>query len=103
MGNYIEIYRWLIALGFPYDYNQFGSFVQQRRDIFPFRTGEGGAYSDGTLTILNSSNLPQTRIIFKDLFPISLEALDFDVTGATLEYFTAIASFKYKFFDVEVL
>lgn len=103
MGNYIEIYRWLIALGFPYDYNQFGSFVQQRRDIFPFRTGDGGAYSDGTLTILNSSNLPQTRIIFKDLFPISLEALDFDVTGATLEYFTAIASFKYKFFDVEVL
>lgn len=103
MGNYMEIFKWLIALGFPYDYTQFGSFINVRRDLFPFKTTESGAYSDGTLTILNSSNLPQTRIIFKDLFPISLESLDFDVTGATLEYFTAIASFKYKFFDVEVL
>jgi hypothetical protein len=103
MGNYLEIFRWLIALGFPYDYNQFGSFVTTRTDIFPFNTGEGGAYSDGILTILDSANNPKIRIIFKDVFPISLEALDFDVTGATLEYFTAIASFKYKFFDVEVL
>jgi hypothetical protein len=52
---------------------------------------------------MNSSNNPGISIRFHDLFPISLEALDFDVTGATLEYFTAIASFIYKRFDVEVL
>lgn len=103
MGNYLEIFRWLIALSFPYDYNQFGSFVNNRQDLFPFRHTDVGAYSDGTLTILNSSNLPQINIVFRDCFPISLEALDFDVTGATMQYFTAIASFKYKFFDVEVL
>ena len=102
MSNYLELYRWIVALGFPGNYKQYGNFIQTRTDRFPFTT-DAGAYSDGTLTILNSSNLPQQRIIFSDIFPISLEALDFDVTGATLEYFTAIASFKYKFFDVEVL
>lgn len=103
MGNYLELYRWLIALGFPYDYDQYSAFVETRRDRFPYTRLEAGAHSDGTLIIMNSSNNPGISIRFHDLFPISLEALDFDVTGATLEYFTAIASFRYKRFDVEVL
>jgi hypothetical protein len=32
---------------------------------------------------------------------VSLEALDFDIASASVEYFTAIASFKYTFFEVE--
>jgi hypothetical protein len=61
------------------------------------------AYSDGTLTILDSTNSPKVNIIFKNLFPISLQALDFDITSQTVEYFTAIATFKYTIFEVEPL
>lgn len=108
MSNYLELYRWLIALGFPENYSQFKSFTDKRPSKFPFVTRSDGrdevlAYSDGTLTILDSTNNAKVNIIFKNLFPISLEALDFDIASQTLEYFTAIASFRYTVFEVEPL
>lgn len=108
MQNYLELYEWLVALGFPNDYNEYKAFAGERYGKFPFiRTPAGGlevaAYSDATLTILDSNNIPKTNINFKDLFPVSVEALDFDVTTSTVEYFVGIASFKYKTFEVEAL
>ena len=108
MSNYLEMYRWLIALGFPDNYSQFKTFTNNRPGRFPFVTKTSGkeevlAYSDGTLTILDSTNTPKVNIIFKNLFPVSLQALDFDIASASVEYFTAIASFKYTIFEVEPL
>ena len=108
MSNYLELYRWLVALGFPNDYNQFSTFVKDRPSRFPFVTKQNGtseilAYSDATLTILDSTNTAKVNIIFKSLFPTSLSALDFDIASGSVEYFTAIASFKYTIFEVEPL
>lgn len=109
MSNYIELYKWLIALGFPNNYNEFKAFTETKTSAFPFRAKPGMegsevlAYSDGTLTILDSTNTPKVNIIYKNLFPVSLEALDFDIASQTVEYFTAIASFKYTTFEVETL
>jgi hypothetical protein len=102
------MYRWLVALGFPDNYKQFSTFTKDRPSRFPFVTKSSGreevlAYSDGVLTILDSTNTPKVNIIFKNLFPVSLQALDFDISSATVEYFTAIASFKYTIFEVEPL
>lgn len=108
MKNYLELYEWLVALGFPNDYNQYKAFAGERYGRFPFiRSPSGGleiaAYSDATLTILDSNNNPKTNIHFRDLFPVSVEGLDFDVTQPSVEYFVGVASFKYKSFEVEVL
>jgi hypothetical protein len=108
MSNYLELYRWLVALGFPNDYNQFSTFTKDRPSRFPFVTKQDGsseilAYSDATLTILDSTNTAKVNIIFKSLFPTSLSALDFDIASGSVEYFTAIASFKYTIFEVEPL
>lgn len=108
MSNYLEIYNWLVALGFPKDYTQFAALIKNRPSRFPFKVNQQGesevlAYSDATLTILDSTNTPKVNIIYKDIFPISLEGLDFDIASAGVEYFTAIASFKYTLFEVERL
>ena len=108
MSNYLELYRWIVAIGFPKDYNQFSTFVKDRPSRFPFITKLDGtseilAYSDATLTILDSTNTAKVNIIFKSLFPTSLSALDFDIASGSVEYFTAIASFKYTIFEVEPL
>ena len=108
MSNYIEIYNWLVALGFPKDYTQFNALIKNRPSRFPFKVNQQGesevlAYSDATLTILDSTNTPKVNIIYKDIFPVSLEGLDFDIASAGVEYFTAIASFKYTLFEVERL
>ena len=108
MSNYLEIYDWLVALGFPNDYNQYRTFTGERLSRFPFIRNQTGdseaiAYSDASLIILDSNNLPKTRINFKDLFPISIEALDFDISSSTVDYFVGIASFKYASFEIEAL
>lgn len=108
MSNYIELYKWLVALGFPNDYTQFETFAKLRPTAFPFirnkqNNTEVLAYSDGTLTILDSTNNPKINIIFKELFPISLESLDYDVATSQVNYLTAIASFRYKLFEIETL
>ena len=108
MSNYLELFEWLIALGFPNNYNQYKSFTGDRLSRFPFYKNSRGdteslALSDGTLTILDSNNVPKTNIILKDLFPVSVEALDFDVTSSAVEYFVGIASFKYTSFTIEAL
>lgn len=111
MSNYLELYRWLVALGFPNNYNEFMAFAgdrETRLTKFPFFVNNRGekevlAYSDGILTILDSNNNPKTNIIFRDLFPVALEALDFDIASSTVEYFTVIATFKYRIFEIEPL
>ena len=108
MSNYLELYRWIVAIGFPKDYNQFSTFVKDGPSRFPIVTNTNGtseilAYSDATLTILDSTNTAKVNIIFKNLFPTSLSALDFDIASGSVEYFTAIASFKYTIFEVEPL
>lgn len=108
MSNYLEIFEWIVALGFPNNYNEYKAFTGKRLSRFPFVKNSRGVtealgYSDGTLTILDSSNVPKTNIILKDLFPVSVEALDFDVTSTTVDYFVGIASFKFKTFEIEVL
>jgi hypothetical protein len=108
MSNYIELFEWLVALGFPNDYNQYPKFVGSRLNRFPFfkksgSTTEAVAYSDATLTILDSDNNPKTNILFKRIFPVALEALDFDITSSSVEFFVGVASFKYTTFEIEAL
>jgi len=108
MSNYLELFEWLIALGFPNNYNQYKAFTGERLSRFPFYKNSRGdtealGYSDGTLTILDSNNVPKTNIMLRDLFPVSVEALDFEVTSSAVDYFVGIASFKYTSFTIEAL
>ena len=76
MENYLEIYNWL-------------------HDIVS--TGESKI--DGTLLILSSHNNTTKEILFRDLFPTSLSALEFSTQQTEIEYLQATASFKYTYFE----
>jgi len=109
LSNYVELYEWVTALGFPNNYAEFKNFANERLNRFPFKAGSSNnevlGYSDGTLTILDSNNNAKTNIILKDLFPISVEPLDFDTTtaGGSLEYLTSRATFKFRTLTIETL
>ena len=105
MSNYLELFEWLVALGFPNSYDDYKAFTGERLDRFPFYKTSSGktdaiSYSDGTLTILDSNNVAKKNIILKDLFPVSVETLDFDVTVSAVDYFVGVASFKYRSFEI---
>jgi hypothetical protein len=100
LENYMEIQNWMRGLGFPEKLSQFaelekngsirGNYLKDRQNI----------YSDGTLQVLTSSQLPNFQISFKDLFPYTLSTMTFDATDTDVQYFTADVSFKYTIYDI---
>jgi hypothetical protein len=107
MSNYLELYNWLIGLGFPKDYTQFSSFASKKKTSFSVNNKQNYpevlAYSDATLSIMDSTNNPKVNIIYKNIFPVSLGGLEFDIVSSTVDYFVAYATFKYSLYDIEVL
>jgi len=100
LENYMQIQNWIRGLGFPEQISQFaeleesglvqGNYLKDRQNI----------YSDGTLQVLTSSQIPNFQIVFQDLFPYSLSTMTFDATDTDVQYFTADVSFKYTIYNI---
>ena len=91
LQNYLEMYNWLIALGFPERYAQYDN---QTSDI----------KSDVNIIIHTNKSNPNYSIVFKDVFPVSLGVLNFDTNNTDLEPIIVDATFKYTgIFDVSKL
>lgn len=95
MQNYLEIFNWLVGLGFPDNFAQYKNIANvSTRD---------GVVSDATLMILTSAKNPNISITFKNLFPTSLSDVQFDTTQTDVEFVNATVTFKYQSFTIEKL
>lgn len=97
MNNYISIQAWMVALGFPKNYEQYRKFIGDQRGNLVTELAKG--YSDATLQILNSSNNPIRTITFRDVFPVSLQSLTLQSTTDSTQYLTGVATFKYTYYE----
>ena len=107
MANYIELYNWLLGLSFPEDHAQYRNWNKKQAYRFPavpeHRLGAVTNFSDADFFILDSDNNPNVKITYYDLFPTSLEALDFDISSGNVDYLVGIAAFKYRHYTIETL
>lgn len=95
LQTYLEIYNWLIALGFPEGFSQY--------TLTPDRTStstDTGIVTDARLHILNSHMNPNYTVQFRDLYPISISELQFDTKETDIDYVDCTASFVYKDFVI---
>lgn len=104
MQNYKELYNWIIGLS-QYDEAVYNNFINKRLNRFPGATkdskySDSVKYSDASLFILNSSNIPKIEIKFKQLFPVALNPLSFNTTIDNIQYLVCGATFKYQSFEV---
>ena len=72
-------------------------------EIHDWLTSNKEKYSTGVLTILSSSMNPTIEAHFKQLFPTSLTALQFDSTTTDPIYHQASVSFKYTEYTIKSL
>lgn len=93
MANYREIFDWMSALAYPENFNQ-------RKELKRTQTDLGGVFSDATLIIMTSSYSPNVKIDYKDLYPIGLSGVEFDLDQSDVTYLQATATFAYKYFNV---
>ena len=114
LNNYKEIHDWITGIGFPQDHKQFSTLLGTSADRFPGTTSstaatgtsisqpasEGGIYSDATLTVLNSKNIPKTEIRFRNVYPVSLSGLSYDIKASDVDYIQASTSFSYMGYEI---
>ena len=90
LSNYLEVYDWLISLGFPDKHNQFNL-----KDS-PFNSNINETFkSDMNLILQTNKSNPNFSITFKDAFPISLGSIELDVSATSLEPIIVDATFAY--------
>ena len=117
LNNYKELHDWLTGLGFPQSHSQFSSLLATGHDRFPqSKVGtatvssdagritaplsEGAAYSDATLTVLNSKNIAKTEIRFHNVYPTQLGWLSYDIKASDVDYLQVNATFAYMFYEI---
>ena len=100
LENYMEIQNWIRGLGYPEEVKQFRDLSNEGLVQGRYMNDRQNIYSDGTLQVLTSSQLPNFQVSFKELFPYSLSTVSFDATSTDIQYFTADVSFKYTIYDI---
>ena len=100
LENYMEIQNWMRGLGFPEQLSQFDELEKSGQVQGNYTKDRQNIYSDGTLQVLTSSQVPNFQIRFQDLFPYSISTMNFDATDTDIQYFTADVSFKYTIYNI---
>ena len=97
LENYLEIQHWLRGLGFPDSLKEIYDWQRSNPNA---PSGPLNYTSDGTMNVLTSSNTPNFKVKFLDMFPVSLSDLDFDATDSDIDYLTANVTFKYTIYNI---
>ena len=104
MKNYLEIYEWLTGLGTPEKFDQYKELQadgsRPTSGVSKIGPGLQGVFSDAALVIMTSSQNPNKRVKFTDVYPTNLSPLQFDVTGSDVAYLEADVTFRYRQFTV---
>jgi hypothetical protein len=85
-----ETFNWLIALTKP---TEFPEYIKYNKRDNP-------AYYDAVLTINTNANNPNLRFVFHDCHPISLGAIQFNVSDSAENTLTTDITFRYDYFQI---
>jgi len=91
LSNYMEVYNWLISIGFPDDFPQFNL----SGDAISSTSAFGAIKSDMNIMIQTNKTNPNYNVTFKDAFPTSLGAIPLDATATDLQPIVVDATFAY--------
>ena len=87
-------------MGYPESLQEIYDWQGGVENFLQPRNSDLNLFSDATLQILTSSQNPNFKITFKDMFPVELSTLNFDATSEDVAYFTAEATFKYTIYNI---
>jgi hypothetical protein len=90
MGNYVQIYNWLLGIGFPDSFAQYKEVAEEAKQL----TGDG-IESDAYMMVMSSAMNPIMRIDFEDVFPTALGDITMDSRDTGIEYLDTTATFKF--------
>jgi len=119
LENYLSLHEWMTAIGFPKTRKQFSDFKTNTSNT-PAAVRSGAStstdigdvqkpspnnslFSDATLTILSNKNNPIVNVLFRDLYPVAMSALEYDQAATDVEYLSASVDFAYQIYEIEAI
>lgn len=87
LSNYLEIYNWILAIGFPEDFTQF-SLNESIVDGATLK-------SDMSVIVNTNKSNPNYEILFRDAFPVSLSSIAFQSNAQAIDPIIVTATFAY--------
>ena len=102
LENYLIIHNWMRGLGVPEKFKERQDMIDANPNNFSPGIGDK-EFADGTLTVLNSNFQPSFNIVFRDMFPIALNTLEFDAALSDTEYFNSVVEFNYLDYEIRSL
>lgn len=87
-----ETFNWIVSYVKPTDFAEYRNRNGQQRSP---------VYHDGVLTINTNANLPNLRILFKEIHPFSISPVTFDMTIPEAPVIRTTVLFKYDYFQFE--
>ena len=91
MGNFLEIFDWMVGLGFPADFDQRKNLESPQ---------QAGLYSDGQVVIQSSKRNTNLELNFVDLLPVSLSDLQLTSQNQDVDYLECTATFRYTYYTL---
>jgi hypothetical protein len=95
LSNYMEVFNWMVALGFPQSTEQFRALKEHRT---PYTET-----SDIVLTTTTNKFNPAVKLHFVDCFPTDLSPIDFTNVDVTVTPVQATVTFDYSYYYFEPL
>ncbi len=110
LNNYRSVHDWMAALAQVDSDDKYRALITDGGDRMPLSqqnnsqdagrvtnaTPDGAIFSDGKLIILSARNIPLVEITFRDTYPKSLSALEYNQNATDVEYLTASVTLGYK-------
>ena len=88
-----ETYKWIVSLTRP----------ESNKQYVRYDNREASPYHDGVLTLNTNANIPNLRIKFKNVFPVSLGGIQFSTMDSADTTPTADVTFRYDLFEFQRL
>lgn len=92
--NYLEIFNWMTALGFPENFDQYAALAKKPK------IQNDGIRSELVLHLLKSNRLVNYEIQFHDAFPVSLSDMILTTKDTEVSYVECTAIFRYSYFEL---
>ena len=87
----------------PDDFAERRAFLDKQSKLSYNAEGGDTKFADATLTVLNSNFKSNFQVVFYDIIPVSLSALDFNATVDGTEYAAASVTFRYRSYEIQAL
>ena len=96
LKTYLEIFNWMIALGFPESFEQYTLNSSRTETVT-----DTSIVTDAKLFVTTNTMNPNYIVTFRDMYPISISELNFDTKDTEADYIEVSVSFVYRDFKIE--